>query len=202
MRRGVTLIELLVVMVVLALLAGLLLPAIALARDAAQRVTCSAQLRQVGMASLAYLDDWDGRYGNFSNVIKRGTQGWRAQLSAYLNDDRQNSRRAKVGIWTCPADGTVHGDAAWHNALSYGGNRDLSNLHQARIERPSDTVLCVDSTFRNGNHSWPAQWKAFDRYIDWRHRSDANLLFVDAHVESRARSAYDLPTYRAMWRQW
>lgn len=201
MKRAFTLVELMVVMVVLAVLVALLLPAISLVRGAAQKVACASQLRQIGMASIAYLEDWDGIYGNFHNVFKAGTeQDWRMNLSEYLNRDRFDSRRAKVGIWTCPADETVSGAASWHNALSYGGNRDLKFLPASRVAKPTETVLCVDSTFKSGNHSWPSQWGGFDKYIDWRHGGHANLLFVDVHVESRPRSGYDLATYRKMWK--
>jgi len=68
MRKGFTLIELLVVMVIIALLIGLLLPALARVREEARKTQCKANLRQVGYALMIYAQDNHGwsmaTYGN------------------------------------------------------------------------------------------------------------------------------------------
>jgi prepilin-type N-terminal cleavage/methylation domain-containing protein len=58
-NRAFTLIELMVVLVVVATLAGILLPALATARRRAHGNTCISNLRQLGMVTMAYLDDHD-----------------------------------------------------------------------------------------------------------------------------------------------
>jgi len=70
MRKGFTLIELLVVMVIIALLVGLLLPALARAKEEARKTQCRSNLRQIGLATMMYAGDNGGR------TPEMGGGGW------------------------------------------------------------------------------------------------------------------------------
>ena len=84
MKKGFTLIELLVVMVIIALLVGLLLPALGRAREEARRTQCRSNLRQVGLAMIIYSNDNKGwgpaHYGSYTGDIDIST-------SPATNDD-------------------------------------------------------------------------------------------------------------------
>jgi len=79
-KRGFTLIELLVVMVIIALLVGLLLPALARAKEEARKTQCRSNLRQIGLAMMMYAND----NGGYTTVFA-GPQ-WKPDAMAVNNE--------------------------------------------------------------------------------------------------------------------
>jgi len=76
MQKGFTLIELLVVMVIIALLVGLLLPALARAKEEARKTQCRSNLRQIGMAVTMYSNDNGGYHPSYAGSSGDLTAGW------------------------------------------------------------------------------------------------------------------------------
>src|SRR5437868_5491591 len=82
-RRGFTLIELLVVIAIIAILAAILFPVFAQAREKARQASCQSNLKQVGTAMMMYTQDYDEMYvpggpidNIASNVPWANCQGW------------------------------------------------------------------------------------------------------------------------------
>ena len=95
-NRGFTLIELLVVIAIIAILAAMLLPALARAKEAGRKTNCISNLHQMGIGLLMYAEDNTG-------VIPRGNEPlWFQVLSLNLGVRSTNNYK-KVGVYTCPS---------------------------------------------------------------------------------------------------
>lgn len=84
--RGFTLVELLVVIAIIGILVGLLLPAVQAAREAARRMSCSNNIRQVGLALL-----------NYESAFKKFPHGWGGPHGTYIADQDANVGRVPIG---------------------------------------------------------------------------------------------------------
>src|SRR6059058_3353568 len=105
-RRGFTLIELLVVIAIIAILAAILFPVFARAREKARATSCLSNLKQCALATLMYVQDYDETFPRVPNVAdpylhpnqpvdKQGWLYWAQMVQPYAKNQR---------IFACPSD--------------------------------------------------------------------------------------------------
>lgn len=90
-KHAFTLVELLAVIAIVAVLAGILLPVLARAREAARKAACQSNLKQIGMAFHLYLSDYDSYYPCNGDPNLWMGRNWRVLIQDYLPGGRMNS---------------------------------------------------------------------------------------------------------------
>jgi prepilin-type N-terminal cleavage/methylation domain-containing protein/prepilin-type processing-associated H-X9-DG protein len=104
-RSGFTLIELLVVIAIIAILAAILFPVFAQAREKARAITCASNLDQLGLAIMQYVQDNNEVYpvsnGDITDAVPGGAGNWGQQIYPYVKS---------TGVYICPddSDGTAY----------------------------------------------------------------------------------------------
>jgi len=118
-KQGFTLIELLVVIAIIAILAAILFPVFAQAKEAAKKTTCLSNVKQLGTGIALYENDNDDTLPSANWVLNGGVGNWLIALNPYVRANYANTgtiNRAGLSIYTCPSfvvQGTVLNERSW-----------------------------------------------------------------------------------------
>jgi prepilin-type N-terminal cleavage/methylation domain-containing protein/prepilin-type processing-associated H-X9-DG protein len=201
-RTGFTLIELLVVIAIIAILAAILFPVFARARENARRASCMSNLKQIGLGMMMYVQDYDGKY-ILRTYSSDGPGAITGTIYSYW------SPRAKAGggyypwvlepyvkstqLFVCPSESTAF------PSYAYNGYPATAQYTESMMDEPSQMIAIVDDQFGGGiayapnSTSWGSNFcethgasagtcPAGQQFYG-RHLEGVNVAFMDGHVK-------------------
>ena len=148
-RAGFTLIELLVVIAIIAILAAILFPVFARARENARRASCQSNLKQIGIGILQYTQDYDESFPISSTQVITNTPGvtvgWADGIQPYVKS---------IQVFQCPSEPfPSNADPTAAGYTDYYINKNAADGGQkvAAAQNPTLTIMLGDGGSLNGS---------------------------------------------------
>ncbi len=221
MRKGFTLIELLVVIAIIAILAAILFPVFARAREKARQTSCLSNVKELGLGVLMYAQDYDERFPdwmgwNGGDVNNHPEKRWYWKIYPYVKNQQIYACPSWSGsssTWSRPQPISVGGftQEDWRTTqINYAIGRlaDYSlpgtGYKMASIRYPSYSILMADCRHVEDSGSWGRiGWARTCRVActpsleiedNTLHNGGSNICFVDGHAKW-----FKAQTIKAQW---
>jgi len=192
MRRGFTLIELLVVIAIIAILAAILFPVFARAREKARQSSCLSNIKQQGLAVLMYAQDYDETLPRHCYqprpAIAFGDWPWSYAVQPYTKNEQ---------VFMCPSNSDWRNRSKFCGGYGYnlsttpsGGTVGCTNRRMAAITAPAGLIMITETGDGANAVAWCGYWNVESDtgnptyvHTTGRHNEGSNSCFVDGHAK-------------------
>jgi prepilin-type N-terminal cleavage/methylation domain-containing protein/prepilin-type processing-associated H-X9-DG protein len=197
-RSGFTLIELLVVIAIIAILAAILFPVFAQAREKARQSACLSNVKQIATSYFMYAQDYDGQYTQ-NRYDGRTPYTWKSAIFPYVKN---------IDVYRCPSNAfnkiPAPGEKGWverneptPRSYAMNGATLHDGMSDAAIQTPAETILLCEARYQYPD-VYPSTegWSSFkyssandatpksDLGVMQTHSSLSNYAFFDGHVKT------------------
>jgi prepilin-type N-terminal cleavage/methylation domain-containing protein/prepilin-type processing-associated H-X9-DG protein len=206
-RRGFTLIELLVVIAIIAVLMGILMPALSRARESAKRTVCANNLRGLTLAWTMYADDNGDKVAKSRAIANKngpnqGWVGWQL-INESADEQLENIRRGQLykynnneKAYRCPIAPAYEGlrtycmACSWNNygeqpASVFGAGEGQILKTRSAVSQPAMRMVFADTVGSDQDAMYTVQYNVpqWRNTPNWRHAGGCNFSFADGHAE-------------------
>ncbi|MCK6487169.1 MAG: type II secretion system GspH family protein [Planctomycetes bacterium] len=213
-QRGFTLIELLVVISIVAILAGMLLPAVNLVRSAAKQANCISNNRQIGLALINYTTDWEGAFPlgvdlvtgyPWNRVINEDLGGqvnpFKSTRLMRCPEERRDLASSPRSYWAIKSDDDRLFVGSREGWAGNGSSRTVS-----QFQHPTTTVIIYEGGWNVGLQ-WSGSWAYVSGWTGgtmpspadspkkpYYHGGNMVFLYGDGHAEAKKPSGISTAT--------
>jgi len=204
LKKGFTLIELLVVIAIIAILAAILFPVFARAREKARQASCSSNLKQIGLAMLMYASDYDNKIiahcmgcGGTQDITPHQGEGGAQALSYYYPYIKNEQ------VYQCPSvdHRYCYDQVVWNPTAGSMINVGMSlDRFAGDTTKGPGGVIIVTEGWNPFLWDWgdaDGKGSLWPRIGDW-HNQGINCAYVDGHVKWQKKASLNTSDFGAV----
>lgn len=201
-RSGFTLIELLVVIAIIAILAAILFPVFAKAREKARQSSCLSNTKQIGLAIMQYVSDYDQRFvynRNAVSTIGGNSEAilWQRAIEPYCKNWQVFECPSRPGRWKSACNSSIWPSlpTVTYGLSAYVMNGHLAGLAESTLTVPAETMFVTEGLAQCSQMYNQLAW--LPGWFSNVHNDGGNYVFCDGHAKWLSKQTVSAPAWSA-----